>query len=109
LQLPTYSFEDPYLVLRFNRKSVLELLNGPERKAWDWVREQEDFTSADYVKALDVGDRTARNHLGRLREIGLLDSERVGRNEVVYRARKPGKHVSSDGGNDDGNDDGETG
>ena len=110
LQLPTYSFEDPYLILKFSRNPVVDLLNEPERKAWDWVREQEDFTSADYMKALEVGvDRTARNHLGRLREVGLLDSERVGRNEVVYRARKPGKHVSSDDGNDDGNDDGETG
>jgi ATP-dependent DNA helicase RecG len=110
LQLPTYEFEDPYLILKFSRKPVIDLLNDSERKAWDWVQDQaEDFTSADYMKALSVGDRTARNHLGRLREVGLLDSERVGRNEVVYRARKPGNNVSSDDGNDDGKDDGKTG
>ena len=91
-QLPTYSFEDPYLVLRFSRKPVLELLNDSERKAWDWVRDQqEDFTSADYMNALGVkSDRTAQNHFQKLRKVGLLaEPVRVSPKELVYRIRSP--------------------
>ena len=90
-QLPTYTFEDPYLVLRFSRKPVLELLNGPERKAWNWVQEQqEDFTSADYMKALGVkSDRTAQIHLQKLKDVGLLpEPVRVSQKELVYRVTK---------------------
>ena len=87
LQLPTYEFEDPYLVLRFSRKPVVELLNDPERKAWDWVRaRQEDFTSADYMEATGATKRTAQNHLQKLRDVGLLlEPVRVSRKELVYR------------------------
>ena len=90
-QLPTYTFEDPYLFLRFSRKPVLELLNGPERKAWNWVQEQqEDFTSADYMKALGVkSDRTAQIHLQKLKDVGLLpEPVRVSQKELVYRVTK---------------------
>lgn len=86
-QLPTYTFEDPYLVLRFSRKPVVELLNQSERKAWEWVQDQsEDFTSADYQAALDVTKRTAQTHLQKLKDVGLLpEPVRVSQKELVYR------------------------
>lgn len=91
LQMPTYEFEQPYLVLRFSRKPVVELLNEPEQKAWAWVRDQHnDFTSADYMEALAVGDRSAQNHFQKLREVGLLpEPVRVSRKELVYQVKKP--------------------
>jgi ATP-dependent DNA helicase RecG len=82
LPLPKYAWEDPYLVLtlfrhpeaaaRTLKPSVLQSLTDSERKGWQWLSLRGKTKSRQYAKALQVEDRTARRHLNRFLELGLV-------------------------------------
>lgn len=82
LPLPKYAWEDPYLVLTLFRNQeaaartlkpgVLESLTDSERKGWQWLATKGRAKSSQYAKAMQVEDRTARRHLNRFLELGLV-------------------------------------
>jgi len=82
LPLPKYSWNAPYLVLSLfpNRSSstailpadVLAKLSDSERTGWQWLSTRGKAKSLDYAKAMGVDTRTARRHLSRFSELGLV-------------------------------------
>ena len=82
LPLPKYAWEDPYLVLTLFRNQeaatralkpgVLESLTDSEQKGWRWLATKGSAKSSQYAKAIQVEDRTARRHLNRFLELGLV-------------------------------------
>lgn len=86
LPLPTYSFEDPYLVLTLYRhpdsavrvlpSALLNALNKDERSGWEYLASLTSTTMADYASSMNFDQRKAQRHLKRFVELGLL--RRVG-------------------------------
>lgn len=82
LPLPKYSWENPYLVLKFYSTpaaaltelgdEVLGVLSKAERSGWEWLVNREAATSAEYGTAMQVPNRTALNHLKRFADLGLV-------------------------------------
>ncbi len=82
LPLPKYEWEDPYLVLTLFRNpeavvrtlkpAVLESLTDSEQKGWQWLATRGKAKSSQYANAMQVEDRTARRHLNRFLELGLV-------------------------------------
>ncbi len=82
LPRPAYTYKAPYLVLTIfrhemaaapeGRERALAELNDAERAGWAWMVLQDGFTTADYEAALGLPNRTARNHLKKLTDSGLL-------------------------------------
>lgn len=88
LPLPRYEWEDPYLVLTLFRNpeavvrtlkpAVLKLLTDSERKGWQWLATKGSAKSGQYARAMEVDDRTARRHLNRFLELGLVNKRGSG-------------------------------
>lgn len=86
LPLPTYTKEGDSLVLTIYRTAqaamesldgdVLNSLNIPERKGWEFMAGRTGTTQSEYARELDVTARTAQRHLTHFVELGLL--RRVG-------------------------------
>lgn len=82
LPLPTYSFEDPYLVLTLYRHSesavrilgptVLSSLNKDELLGWEFLASMTSTTMAEYANFTGFDKRKAQRHLKRFVELGLL-------------------------------------
>lgn len=82
LPLPKYAWEDPYLVLTMFRNqeaatktlkpSVLQSLTDSEQKGWEWLATKGRAKSSQYAKGMRLEDRTARRHLNRFLELGLV-------------------------------------
>ncbi len=82
LPLPSYSYKPPYVVLTLYPDAIsavsdaadprMEQLNEAERAGWAWLITRENATSAEYQTAMEVPERTARNHLKKLTALGLL-------------------------------------
>jgi ATP-dependent DNA helicase RecG len=82
LPLPKYTFEAPYLVLTLYRTPesaarvlpprVLAGLGRAERRGWQWVATQGKVRSSEYARVMKVDERTARRHLNRFQQLGLL-------------------------------------
>ena len=82
LPLPTYAWEDPYLVLRVCATSgaalaaladdIRKALSKPERAGWEWLAKRRTVTAAEYAAAMGMPRRTALNHLRRFTELGLV-------------------------------------
>lgn len=98
LPLPVYSFTPPYVVLTIYRgaaeavsaipKKILAQLTAAEREGWAWMVSQEVVTAAAYQAAMGLPNRTAKNHLKKLTDLGLLrmgGAGRATRYEVVRR------------------------
>ncbi len=96
LPLPTYSFQDPYVVLTLHREAAsalptahragAEQLSEAERLGWSWIVTRTYVTTSEYEKAMSVPNRTAKRQLQKLTELGLLrmvGSARATRYEVV--------------------------
>ncbi len=89
LPLPSYAFKAPYVVLTLYRDAkaaisgvaseVLRKLSEAERNGWNWLVTKESITTAEYQIALGLPNRTAKNHLKRLAELGLLRKKGAGR------------------------------
>lgn len=79
LPRPRYSMEPPYLVLTIPLttmgtapQNVLAELNSEELRGWEWAALQNTVTSAKYAQILGVDQRTAKRHLKKLVNLGLL-------------------------------------
>lgn len=96
LPLPAYSFKAPYLSLTINRTAEAAMpdsvsgrhpeLSPAEREGWEWLVTQTVVSAADYQAAMGASLRTARSHLQRFTELGLLrrtGAARATRYEVV--------------------------
>lgn len=98
LPLPSYTYKAPYVVLTLHpdaasaskgvSNKVLSKLSDAERAGWAWLVTRETLTTAEYQEAMEVPNRTAKYHLKKLTELGLLrmrGSARATRYEVVRR------------------------
>jgi ATP-dependent DNA helicase RecG len=82
LPVPSYSYKAPYVVLTLYPDvasatsgldpKVLATLSDAERAGLAWLVTRESATSAEYQEAMEVPERTARNHLKKLTQLGLL-------------------------------------
>ncbi|HMS16145.1 MAG TPA: ATP-binding protein [Planctomycetota bacterium] len=98
LPIPTYAWENPYLVLTLYRsadaavkvlpRKVREGLNDDERKGWEFLTTKSSVTRKQYAEHLGFDDRKAQRHLKRFVELGLL--KKVGASSSTeYEVRKP--------------------
>jgi ATP-dependent DNA helicase RecG len=98
LPLPTYRWEDPYLVLTLYRSAAsagrtlaaetFSSLSKAERAGWQWLATQETITSHAYAEAMKIAYRTAMNHLQKFQKAGLI--EKVGAGPATeYKIRRP--------------------
>jgi ATP-dependent DNA helicase RecG len=88
LPLPRYSSDGPYLILTLFRnqeaaigalpEEVLESLNASERKGWQWIATKGRANASQYSEELGVDVRTARRHLNKFVEVGLLRKRGAG-------------------------------
>lgn len=89
LPLPTYSYAAPYLDLTLYTDAqaavadvsgeLLARLSPAERNGWNWLVTQSEVTTAGYQAAMGVPNRTAKHHLSKLTELGLLRRKGAGR------------------------------
>ena len=85
--MPTYSYQAPYVILTLFREARAALLEGgmlaalspSEREGWDWLATQNSVSTAEYQEAMGIPNRTARNHMRKLCELGLLKPVGAGR------------------------------
>ncbi|MFZ1220073.1 MAG: ATP-binding protein [Chthoniobacterales bacterium] len=95
LPLPTYTWEDPYLVLTLYRhaesatrtldSSILDQLTAEEQKGWTFLSGRAGITQSEYKRHMGVTPRTAQRHLGHFVKLGLL--RRVGRGPATEYLR----------------------
>lgn len=89
LPLPTFAMEGDYLVLTIyrSRKAAAatlgekkrERLTKPERDGWEWLATRTSVTTAEYQQAMNLPNRTAKNHMKKLTELDLLKKAGAGR------------------------------
>lgn len=82
LPLPKYSWDAPYLVLKLYRSTeaavktldqdVFKFLGKSEQKGWQWLATQGRTSSSYYADIMKIETRTARRHLNRFEELGLV-------------------------------------
>jgi len=82
LPLPRYSWDDPYLVLTLFRsqesatraldQAILEELSKSEQQGWQWLATKDSVTTAEYQKTMNLPNRTAKNHMKKFTDMGLL-------------------------------------
>ena len=87
--MPTYSYEAPYVKLTIYREAraaipgdrddVLAKLSEKERAGWRWLVTRESVTTAEYQEEMGIPNRTAKNHMKKLTELGLLKKVGAGR------------------------------
>ena len=87
LPLPTFGWEEPYLVLTLYRnaegatrslgKDILAELSAEERRGWTLLSGRGATTQSEYARAMAVTARTAQRHLTHFVGLGLL--RRIGR------------------------------
>lgn len=97
LPLPTYSFENPYIVLTLYRSpesailairsDILEAMNSDERTAWKFVVTKDVVTSTQLMKHMGIEERKAQRIIKKLMDANLL--RRIGKGpatkyEVVH-------------------------
>jgi ATP-dependent DNA helicase RecG len=98
LPLPTYSWDAPYLVLTLYRSKkaaaktlradVLASLSKSEKRGWEWIATRDAATTAEYQEAMNLPNRTAKNHMKKFKDLGLLamvGSGRAARYEVAKK------------------------
>ena len=96
LPLPRYAWEEPYLKLAIYRSAagaatalppgIRDALTDAELAGWQWLAAQRRTKSAEYAKAMRIDSRTARRHLYRFVELGLVrrtGSARLTEYEVI--------------------------
>lgn len=89
LPLPSYAWEDPYLILTIFRNQeaassalpakALESLSDSERKGWEWLTTVGRATASEYAAGASVPGRTGRRHLNRFLELELVRKKGSGR------------------------------
>jgi ATP-dependent DNA helicase RecG len=86
LPMPSYKWEDPYLVLTLFRNAesvsltlkpeVAEALSADEKRGWELLRSRKTTSQKMYRLSLDVASRVAQRHLKKFVDLGLV--RRVG-------------------------------
>jgi len=81
--------EGDYLVLTMYRSrkaaaaslpdELRERLSKAELVGWEWLAGRDTVTTAEYEEAMKLPNRTAKNHLRKLTELGLLKMTGAGR------------------------------
>lgn len=89
LPLPTYTMEGDSLVLTIYRSKkaavsalpdeIREQLSKPELAGWEWLVKRATVTTAEYQEAMNLPNRTAKNHMRKLTGLGLLKMTGAGR------------------------------
>jgi len=89
LPLPSYAYKAPYVTLTLYRDAkaatadvggdALGQMSDAERAGWDWIVTKETVSTSEYQDAMGVPNRTAKNHIKRLVELGLLRMKGAGR------------------------------
>ncbi len=90
LPLPAYTYHAPYVVLTMypdaasvmaadSGNKVLAALSDAERVGWAWLVTRETVTTAEYQEAMEIPNRTAKFHLKRMTDFGLLRVVGAGR------------------------------
>lgn len=89
LPLPTFAMDGDYLVLTIYRsrkaatavltEDALQRLSKAERAGWEWLSTKSVVTTAEYEEAMELPNRTAKNHIKKLTELGLLKRVGAGR------------------------------
>jgi len=98
LPLPSYRWEDPYLVLTLYRtaesatrtldKAIVRELTPEEQKGWSFITGQTGTTQNEYARHMGVTARTAQRHLTHFVKLGLL--RRLGRGPATeYQVVRP--------------------
>jgi ATP-dependent DNA helicase RecG len=92
LPRPTYTWEDPYLLLTLYRSAesatwtlkpeILEALNDDERAGWQFAASKDKVTSGGLMKELGFDERKAQRVLKKLIEVKLI--RRVGRGRLTH-------------------------
>ena len=82
IPLPVISYEEPYLVMKFprTRESLkvidqtegINQLSDSELRGFDWVKSKGEVSTSKYAEYFDINKRTARRHLSKMKELGLL-------------------------------------
>lgn len=90
LPLPVYTYKAPYVVLTMypdaasvtadvSDNRALTELSEAERAGWAWLVTREVITTAEYQEAMEIPNRTAKFHLKRMADLGLLRVVGAGR------------------------------
>ena len=89
LPLPAYSYKAPYVALTLyqeasaaisdDHRDILGQLSEAERAGWTWLVTRDTVTTAEYQDAMGLPNRTAKNHMKKLTDLGLLRREGAGR------------------------------
>lgn len=98
LPLPTFVLAGDYLVLTIYRSreaavstladEIREQFSKAEIIGWEWISKRDSVTTAEYEEAMKLPNRTAKNHIQKLRKLGLLKMTGAGRAtryEVIRR------------------------
>jgi len=98
LPLPTFALRGDYLVLTIYRSqtaavtTLADEIRGQLSKAeiigWEWISKRHSVTTAEYEEAMGIPNRTAKNHIQKLKTLGLLKMTGAGRAtryEVIRR------------------------
>ncbi len=82
LPLPSFVMDGDYLVLTIFRNpkaaaivlpaKLRDRLTKTEMAGWQWLSTKERATTAEYQEAMGLPNRTAKNHIKRLADLGLL-------------------------------------
>lgn len=89
LPLPTFALAGDYLVLTIYRRreaavstlvgEIRDQLSKAEIIGWEWISKRDSVTTAEYEEAMKLPNRTAKNHIQKLRKLGLLKMTGAGR------------------------------
>jgi len=84
LPLPSYSYKAPYVVLTLYQEAKAAIpetvqLSESERDGWNWLVTRDTVTTVEYQETMKLPNRTAKNHMKKLTELGLLKMFGAGR------------------------------
>lgn len=99
LPLPEYAYENPLLTLTFPKTldavkkvsshSGIGNLTNEELNGYEWIRMNEEVATKDYAEHFGYAQRTASRHLGKMLELGLVETnnESSSSPRLRYRAK----------------------
>lgn len=98
LPLPVFAMDGDYLVLTIYRTpkaagialpvGLRERLTKAELAGWQWVATRDRVTTPEYEQAMGIPNRTAKNHIRKLVDLGLLRKRGAG-SATFYEVVRP--------------------
>jgi predicted HTH transcriptional regulator len=94
---PSFRMNDQYFIITLFLKAGvykpatdlmdnLKKLNSKEKKGYDILADRKQITSSEYQIVVKVSERTARNHLNKMVELGLIFPEHAGK-YIIYKLK----------------------